>query len=259
MISYEEVKAKSRRHNHDENVWVHPFSGRLATPFSWLFINFGMSANQVTVVFFICGIAAALVQPLDTFSAAVASFVLFRLHVLFDVCDGEVARFRQQISKWGVYWDQLIHFFTYPLIASMMGFGRLQSGAELWVMLPVVGLMLFKVLDLAAKNLYHRVRSQSPKDTEQVAVVPVGGVSRRPRLVKRIVMRGMILSGFDGLLFFYALAYLAPAAHTGLSVETRDIVLVLYALAFFLVALVRIVLIPLRGIIPKRGDRYSEG
>ena len=157
MIPHTEVVKRSRRQNHEENVWVHPFSGRVSSWLTWVFINLGLSANQVTMLMFAAGVGATVSLLADSFPFAVLAFALFRLHVLLDVSDGEVARYRQQVSRFGVYWDQLIHIFTYPAILAALALGRLFSGAEVAVVGFALLGMIAKGTDLGVKNVYYRV------------------------------------------------------------------------------------------------------
>ena len=249
MISHTEVVRRSRRHNHDENVWVHPFSGRVSSWLTWVFINLGLSANQVTVLMFAAGVGAAVSLIADSFPFAVLAFALFRLHVLLDVSDGEVARYRQQVSRFGVYWDQLIHIFTYPAILAALALGRLFSGAEVALVGFAMLGMIAKGTDLGVKNVYYRVLYSSGDSTEEADTSAPGS---RHSAVRRLVGPLLHISGFDGLLFFYAAAYLIDG--TALGLETRDWVVLAYAATFTAVALGRMILTARKDGLPMRRD-----
>ncbi len=249
MIPHTEVVRRSRRHNHDENVWVHPFSGRVSSWLTWAFINLGLSANQVTMLMFAAGVGAAVSLLADSFPFAVLAFALFRLHVLLDVSDGEVARYRQQVSRFGVYWDQLIHVFTYPAILAALALGRLFSGAEVAVVGFALLGMIAKGTDLGVKNVYYRVLySSGEAAADAEASTPGSGHGA----VRRLVGPLLHISGFDGLLFFYAVAYLIDGSALGL--ETRDWVVLAYALVFAAVALGRVILTARQDGLPMRRD-----
>ena len=83
--SLSEVKAKSRRANAIENKNLHPFASRLSIYFSWIFINLGLSPNQVTGLFFLVGLTGALILLLNSWIAIILSYTLFRLHIIIDV------------------------------------------------------------------------------------------------------------------------------------------------------------------------------
>ena len=259
MIPLREIVARCRRANHEENLWIFPFSGRAAKYFTWVFVNLGISANQVTVVFWLCGLGAAAAALLDTPAAAVATFFLLRLHILFDVCDGEVARYRGTLSRFGVYWDQVIHVFTYPLILACLGLGRLLHGAAAWVVAAAMLAMICRALDVALKNIYLRTIYQAgetlaPPGTPSAAGAAMGTAApgrpgRGPG--RRLLSLAVRLSSYDALILFYAVASFLPPVG---GFVCRDLILAAYSLAFLALAEAEVVLIPRRGGLPMRKD-----
>lgn len=250
MISFAEIAVRSRRHNHEENVWVNPFSGRVAWLFTWLFINLGLSANQVTALSFAAGVTSALVLLGDSLPLAASAFVLFRLHQIFDVSDGEVARYRGQVSRLGVFWDQLMHAMVCPLVLACLVLGRLNGGAELALVAFAMAGVIGKTTDLAVKNAYYRVlyaegSEESREGTLQDAPRPSGKL-------RLLLVSILHLAGFEALLFFYTLAYLSDVSWLGLLL--RDWVVAAYSIDFVLFALTRMVLTARHDRVPMRRD-----
>lgn len=250
MIPRKEIIERSKRHNHDENAWVHPFSTRISSWFTWIFVNLGSSANQVTLLCAFTGVASALILLIDAFPFVIISFILFRLHILLDVVDGEVARYRNQISRFGSYWDQLMHVGVYPLILMCIVISRLTNdGATVVAIMGMAG-MIGKNLDLGAKSAYVKVLYSSGPSTSPIAnMTPTTMPKNR---WKQAIGIALNLRGFDGLLFFYGAAYLIDGNWIGLLV--RDWVLGIYCANFILVALTRALLIPRRDAVPMRKD-----
>ena len=250
MISRKEILKSSRRSDHEDNVWVHPFSGRMASWFTWAFVNLGLSANQVTFLSFVSGVIAAGVLLSDNVVAAFTAFALFRLHVVLDASDGEVARYRNQTSQMGVYWDQSMHMIVYPLIFACLVWGRLLNDADMVLvvfgMLGVVG----KIIDLGVQNAYYRVLYNSGTQAQISAASPVS--NSRPSPVRSFWNFMLHFSGYDGLLFFFAAAYFVNSSWLGL--EARDWAISAYGVNLVLMAMVRMVLIPYRDRIPMRKD-----
>ena len=239
MITFQEFKVKSRRCNYKENLRSHWFSGRIATPVSWILVIMGLTANQVTALVFICGIAAAIFQATDSLTSSVIGFAFYRLHVLFDVCDGEVARFRDQISHWGIYWDQMIHYAIYPLILLLMAYGRLDNNAELWVLIPIGIMIISRVCHISAKNLKFRVESQGAiKKTDEV----VDNATKPTKAYAWALDPIVTLLRFDGLLFFYMIAHFVQGEISGF--EIKDVVLIAYAGLFGFIAAIRVIKTP---------------
>jgi phosphatidylglycerophosphate synthase len=250
MISRAEIVKRSRRHNYEENVWLHPFSSHFSHLFTWAFINLGLSANHVTALAFVAGVASALLLLGDQIAYAIGSFVFFRLHVLLDMSDGEVARYRGQVSRFGVYWDQLMHAFTFPLILACLVMGRLISGGGLILLgFALVG-MIGTSTDLAVKNVYYRMlyTSGQKEDVEAGDERPTA----RTFKLRALLVPLLHLSSFDGLLFFYALAYLVDVSWLGLAV--RDWVVAVYSVNFAVFAITRMILTARRDRLPMRRD-----
>jgi len=250
LITFAEIAVRSRRHNHEENVWVNPFSGRVAWLFTWLFINLGLSANQVTALSFAAGVSSALVLLGDSLPLAASAFVLFRLHQIFDVSDGEVARYRGQVSRLGVFWDQLMHAIVYPLVLACLVLGRLNNGAGLALVAFAMAGMIGKTTDLAVKNAYHRVlRAGGPEESREGTLQDAPRPSGKLRLLLVSILH---LAGFEALLFFYTLAYLFDVSWFDLAL--RDWVVAAYSVDFVLFAITRMVLTARHDRLPMRSD-----
>ena len=96
----------------------------LCATFSWIIINLNLNANHVTALFFIIGfIGSFLFLSMNPYVSIIA-FLFWRLHIIFDICDGEVARFNQKFSINGAYWDYMIHAVLYPLYFINIGISQ---------------------------------------------------------------------------------------------------------------------------------------
>ena len=250
MISRREIQKTSRRSDHDDNVWVHPFSGRMASWSTWACVNLGLSANQVTLLSFVSGLTSAIILLSDNQVAAFAAFALFRLHLVLDASDGEVARYRNQISPMGVYWDQSMHFIVYPLIFACLTWGRLFNEASTFLVVFGMLGMVGKIIDYGLQNAYYRVLYTSNRPREEPTQAnESSGLSGRLGHVLNI---GLHFAGYDGLLFFFAVGYFVGG--TWLGFAARDYVIAVYAISILLMALARMVLIPYHGRIPRRKE-----
>ena len=124
--------------------------------FSWIFINIGLSANQVTALFFLTGFVSGLFfLSFDPINILIA-IILWRLHVIFDVCDGEVARFTQTFSINGAYWDYMIHAVLYPMCFFSISYSLSQHFIDSkFLIVGAVGAIVLTLM-LAVKNNYYR-------------------------------------------------------------------------------------------------------
>lgn len=83
-----------------------------------------LTANHVTMIFFVAGLAGALLflngSRMFNFIAA----IMLQLWYLLDHVDGEVARYRKTTSLAGIYMDEMVHYIVHPLIFICMGIGQ---------------------------------------------------------------------------------------------------------------------------------------
>ena len=77
-----------------------------------LLVHTPVTANGVTWLMIVAGLATALVLTLPGILAAVAAVLLIQLQLLFDCVDGEMARWQRQRSAVGVYLDRIAHAVT---------------------------------------------------------------------------------------------------------------------------------------------------
>jgi phosphatidylglycerophosphate synthase len=114
-LSFNEVLEKSKRRNDSANNSLHWFSSKFSKYISYVLIKIGVSADQATILFFLIGLIGALlfmsVSPILT----LLGYVLWRLHIIIDMCDGDIARFNSSFSIRGAYWDAVIHSVLNPL------------------------------------------------------------------------------------------------------------------------------------------------
>jgi phosphatidylglycerophosphate synthase len=115
-IRFSEVRERIKRSNAIVNNRIHWFSSRFSTYFSYVFINLGLSADAVTFLFLLTGVFGAI-----NIEYPILSYVLWRLHIIFDMSDGDVARFNKSFSSRGQYWDRLNHSIINPLYCLLIG------------------------------------------------------------------------------------------------------------------------------------------
>jgi len=115
-ISLSEVREKTRRPNAETNNRIHWFSSKFSVYFSYFFINIGLSADRVTNLFLLAGVVGAIYVKYP-----VISYLLWRLHIILDMSDGDIARFNQTYSIRGKYWDALNHSIINPAYCFFIG------------------------------------------------------------------------------------------------------------------------------------------
>jgi phosphatidylglycerophosphate synthase len=145
-----------------------------------LLLRTPISANGVTWLMILAGVAAAAVLSLPGLLPAIGAVLLIQLQLLFDCSDGEVARWRGQSSTVGVYLDRIGHWLTEGALPIAIGV-RAEE--------PVLGLMA-AVLVLLIKGesaLVTVARAEAglpvAADTVAVASPRASGLARLRRMV----------------------------------------------------------------------------
>lgn len=83
----------------------------------------GISANIVTIIFFMIGIAACFLLQLGTDLGFLVGIFTLQFWYLIDHVDGEVARYRKEVTVTGAYFDSVVHYAVNPSIFFSLGYG----------------------------------------------------------------------------------------------------------------------------------------
>lgn len=134
MISLAEVKNFKYRINPTEEIEGRGNFGYyiirpISLYFTWLILQTGMSANQVTALHGVVGAAGAVMLGIPDPGWRLVGIALLYLSYILDNTDGEVARFRNQVSISGKYLDSVMHAIVNMLLFFGFGYGQfLQTG-----------------------------------------------------------------------------------------------------------------------------------
>jgi phosphatidylglycerophosphate synthase len=112
---------------------------RLSPYLTRLLLRTGISANGVTWLMILAGVAAAGVLALPGLLPAIGAVLLIQLQLLLDCSDGEVARWRGEKSVLGVYLDRIGHWLTEGALPIALG---IRTGDDTYVLLGLVAAVL---------------------------------------------------------------------------------------------------------------------
>ncbi len=242
MISLSEVRVRALRGNSSKNNRLHFFASKFSIYFSWLFINLGLNANQVTVVFFITGLLGATCFLSQRVVFVLLGYFLWRLHIIFDLCDGDVARFTQKFSINGAYWDYMIHSILYPLFFVNINISLyLKYEQDFFFYIAAFGGIIVSQL-LAVKNNYYRAMlfNRVPLDSD------LG--SNKESKIRYLIFNSIknVLS-YEGFLFLY-IVFSIMEQNSGVF----SILISFYTLVFFAVVLTKFLGFTKKGFYNKR-------
>jgi phosphatidylglycerophosphate synthase len=151
-----------------------------------------ITANGVTWLMVATGMSAALALLIPGLPGAVLAALLGQLQMLWDCCDGEVARWRRTTSPKGVFIDRVGHYTTEGLIPIALGLRAAGFPKAGWMDTPwpLIG-ALVSVLVLynkALNDMVHvsRAYNNLPRLEEKAEVAaPRSGGLRRVRSLAR--------------------------------------------------------------------------
>lgn len=159
--SFNSVKKRIRREDYLKNNRIHWFSSKLSPYFSYFFIRLKLSADQVTILFFVTGFTGALISISASTLSYFITYLLWRLHIIIDMSDGDVARFNQSFSHRGKYWDSLIHSVLNPLYSLLIPVGIYFKTNDLIFLFLAILLMFSQHILLASKYNFHADQNTS--------------------------------------------------------------------------------------------------
>lgn len=119
-------------------VWARRVSPYITRPF----LRTPISANQITGLMILVGLAGAAVLALPGLVGAALSVVLIELYLLLDCVDGEVARWRSTTSIMGKYLDRVGHYVVEAALLAAYGYHVAQDWRSPWLTLSVAVALL---------------------------------------------------------------------------------------------------------------------
>ena len=235
MTSLSEVKRHCKKKNSEARKELYFFSSLFSHFFSWIFINLGINANQVTGLFFIVGLIGSLCFLSTTPLIVLVGYLLWRLHIIFDLCDGEVATFNNQFSTNGAYWDFMIHSLLYPMIfinvciANYLKFGFI----EMFYFAAFGSLTLS--LMFAVKNNFYRALFENDIKKEN----NLNSTYKKKNILLRTFYEIFSFEGFLGVYLFSTLLEL--------SMEIIILILLTYVIVFLAITVFKFISFSLKG------------
>ncbi len=176
----------------DAEHWAGRLYMRRLSPYvTRLLIATSLTPNGVTWLMIASGLLAALSLTLPGVLGALGAFVLIQAQLLFDCCDGEVARWRGRFSPTGVYLDGIGHYSTDAALAAALGiradggWGSIGGWTTLGLLVAVLVLFLKSESHLVEVARAHSGRP--PHDAPAAASAPRSGALRRLRQAVRFV------------------------------------------------------------------------
>lgn len=237
-ITLDDVREKCKRKNAEANNRLHWFSSKFSIYFSYFFLKLNLSADQVTFLFFLLGLSGSLCYSFNSVILTIIGYVLFRLHIIVDMSDGDVARFNQTFSIRGAYWDAVIHSIVNPLYYVLISYSFfVQFNNELFLIFGAFAGVSSAVL-MAVKNNYYKA-------------MLFNGESYKPKIKEASYNKS-----FKFKIFFLASEVLSIEGFVLLTVAARVVneevlafaLLVIYLLANVMISLIKFYQLSYKGV-----------
>jgi phosphatidylglycerophosphate synthase len=197
IIRLNEIRRLSAKKNQLEFQSNYYFSSKISNYFSFLFINLGFSANQVTGILFMTGVLSCFSFLSNELVFVFIGYSLWRLHAIFDLCDGEVARFNKTFTFKGIYWDYMTHDILYPLCFVCINYSLYQKfGLNLFLYTAAFGSIVVSLI-FSVKNTYYRAMLFNKIDLNNISNPNPNGSGN----ILRFVLNEA--TSFNGFLLMY--------------------------------------------------------
>ena len=136
---------------------------RISLYLTRLLLKTPITANGVTYLMILTGISISLALQISGIKGLIIAFLLSQLQMLWDCCDGEIARWKSTQSPKGVFLDRVGHYLTESLIPIALAYRVDSENYELLFLATLVS--VFILLNKGFNDSVHvaRAYSQLPK------------------------------------------------------------------------------------------------
>lgn len=167
------------------------YQRRLSPYLTRILIATSITANGVTGLMILTGVAAGAALLVPGLLGALLAAVLGQLQMLWDCCDGEVARWRGVSSPVGFFLDKVGHYCAESAIPLALGvradggLGSLGGWTTIGAVLAVLVLLNKSLND--AVHVARAVNSLPRLEDSAATAVPRGSLLRRLRSLARFI------------------------------------------------------------------------
>lgn len=102
---------------------VFPLIRRVSRPVTGVLVRLPVSANQVTALSLLFGLGAAWALTLGRWESDLAAGGLLFVAYILDNCDGDIARLKNQCSRFGMYFDSFVDWAVHTAFFVGLGIG----------------------------------------------------------------------------------------------------------------------------------------
>jgi phosphatidylglycerophosphate synthase len=126
---------------------------KLSIRFTWLLLHTRLSANQVTVLAILVGVAGAMLLAWTDFWPLLLGALLLQLSFVLDFSDGEIARYqagagRTTTNAGGAFLDWIGHYYVPATMIAALAYGAFTVDGRDWLLLAAL-VIVFSLVRIA--------------------------------------------------------------------------------------------------------------
>jgi phosphatidylglycerophosphate synthase len=161
-------KLEKRKQKKD---WWHAGFAFISRYISRLLVKTNITANQITIFSIFLSLTGLLFIGLGNNFFIILGFILLYLYIVFDECDGEVARYKKQSSFHGIYYDQIGHLVIQGGLFFSLGYSIYSINGEILCLLlgffSTLFLLGIRFISKLPSILYYKGANISIKQKEE--------------------------------------------------------------------------------------------
>lgn len=194
-ITLKNVKERCKRENSEANNKLHWFSSKFSIYFSYLLIKLRITADQATIMFFILGLLGSVFYSFNSIELSILGYIFFRLHIIVDMSDGDIARFNKSYSIRGAYWDSVIHSIVNPTYYILIAYSFFLQFDDTIFLILCAFIGLSSSVLMSVKNNYYKAMLFNKKELEVKKVNEITSKSWRFKIFF-FVSEALSIEGF---------------------------------------------------------------
>lgn len=189
MESIKELREICQGPRRDTDSWHMKHIARKPSIYiTWALLHTPISANGVTFLMILIGLIASAIYMNGTKISFFIASIILQLWYVMDMVDGEVARYKKQLSLTGVYFDSISHYISHPFVFFGIGMGLYYRYGKLHLLLLSLlaaysVCMITLLWDIFKSVVYEEANSRS---LFSVINSGKGASNNRPGILKRI-------------------------------------------------------------------------
>lgn len=165
MLSFLEFKRNSKRKDSSINNKLHFFSSNFSVRLAYFLYSLGFTPDFTTLIFGLCGVLSAI-SFFNDFK--IAGYFFWRLHILLDMADGNIARATNKFNLDAKLTDKFTHIVVNILVISCLFLGDekfLQSESNIKLFISLLPLyVIYFLFDSFTSSYNLDLRNKLPSN-----------------------------------------------------------------------------------------------